>query len=273
MSNYIEYIKAGSGEAWPIRDAEALHKSGGTMAENIDMGGHKIAGLNAPTDGQDAANKKYVDDQMEEWKNDNPLNFAPSGFGLGETTPAEISTTEQLDACRACGFYRYKISGSNICGISFAYSSLIVYSLGPNSCTQELRPINTNHCLRRYYYHETWSEWELVGVVLKLVWENASLTSDFAAQKISLTLSSGDAVYVEAIRSTDDNTISGRTIVYVGGSSGYLMGGTDQFALTRRKVTASTTGVTFTAYSSANTTSGTSNEIPYRIYVVRGISK
>ena len=61
MANYIEYIKVGSGESWPVRDKDALHKDGGAMTENIAMAGHLIRGLGDPTDIFDAVNKKYVD--------------------------------------------------------------------------------------------------------------------------------------------------------------------------------------------------------------------
>ena len=133
--------------------------------------------------------------------------------------------------------------------------------------------MNSNYCLRRFYFASVWSAWELVGVAEVKLWENTSLTGNFPAQTIALDLSGYDYVYVEAIRSTDDNKISGHTRVRVGGLSGYLMGTTDQFALTRRTVTATKTGVTFSGFSSANTSNGSSNEIPYRIYGIKGIAQ
>lgn len=108
---------------------------------------------------------------------------------------------------------------------------------------------------------------------VELLWENKKLTDNFQAQTIALALSGYDSVYVEAIRSTDDNKISGRTNVQVGGLPGYLMGTTNQFALTRREVSATKTGVTFSGFYSANTSNGASNEIPYRIYGIKGISE
>lgn len=200
--------------------------------------------------------------------------FAPAGYGLGDVEPrTSITTTEQLDACRTCGFYRYAIKSSNICGIGFNYGSLLVYPIYTDGCVQELRPMNSNYCLRRFFFGSVWSVWELVGVVQVKLWENNSLTSNFAAQTVSLNLSGYDAVYVEAIRSTEDNTISGRTRVSVGGLPGYLMGTTNQFALTRRSVSATAAGVTFSGFNSANTTNGASNEIPYRIYGIKGVAE
>lgn len=203
------------------------------------------------------------------------LGSAPSGYGLGLTTPTAITTSEELDAARKCGFYRYNISSSKICGISFSSAAMIVYSNTSNSCVQEIRPHKTNYCLRRNYIggtNPTWSDWELVGGVQMLLWENASLTSNFGAQTIALDLSGYDAVYVEAVRSTNSNVISGRTIVSVGGLSGFLMGTTDQLAMIRREVQATATGVIVSAHTSASNSNGTSNEIPYRIYGLKGVS-
>lgn len=200
--------------------------------------------------------------------------FAPTGYGLSDIIPAKsITTTEQLDACRACGFYRYAIFSSKICGIGFNYGSLLVYPIYTDGCVQEVRPMNSNYCLRRFYFGSVWSVWELVGVVQVKLWENTNLTNNFPAQTISLDLSGYNYVYVEAVRSTEDNKISGHTRVQVGGLSGYLMGTTNQFALTRREVTATKTGVTFSGFSSANTSNGASNEIPYRIYGIKGVAE
>lgn len=210
------------------------------------------------------------------WVNADSTDFAPSGYGLGATTPTAVTTTEELDAARRAGFYRYAISNSVICGISFSSASMIVYSNTANSCVQELRPHKTNYCLRRNYVggtNPTWSAWELVGGVQKLLWTNASLTTNFTAQTIALNLSGYDSVYVEAVRSTDSNVISGRTIVSVGGLPGFLVGTTNELTMIRREVKATTTGLVVSAYQSANTSSGTSNEIPYRIYGIKGVSK
>ena len=106
-----------------------------------------------------------------------------------------------------------------------------------------------------------------------MLWTNASLTTNFTAQTIALNLSGYDSVYVEAVRSTDSNVISGRTIVSVGGLPGFLVGTTNELTMIRREVKATTTGLVVSAYQSANTSSGTSNEIPYRIYGIKGVSK
>lgn len=232
----------------------------------VSLEGNKLMDLGDPEKDTDAVNARTMNTALS--------GKAPAGYGLGDVAPrTSITTAAQLDACRTCGFYRYAIWGSSICGIGFNYGSLIVYPIYTDGCVQEVRPMNSNHCLRRFYFGTTWSAWELVGTVQAKLWENKKLTDNFPAQTIALDLAGYDCVYVEAVRSTEDNKISGRTRVSVGGLSGYLMGTTNQFALTRREVSATTTGVTFSGFYSANTSNGSSNEIPYRIYGIKGLTE
>lgn len=93
---------------------------------------------------------------------------APPDYGLGATTPPTITTTEQLDATFTSGFYRYAIFGSKVGGIGLNFGSLIVYTVNGNECVHELRPLNTNCCLRRYWYNGTWSEWEVENPPMSL---------------------------------------------------------------------------------------------------------
>lgn len=206
-----------------------------------------------------------------DWQKYTPSAFAPSGYGLGAMYPHVIYSPEELDACRTCGFYCYDHAGT-ICGIYFDYANLTVYSIWGNECVQELRPLNTNYCLRRFYFDGSWSAWELVGMVMQILWVNASPASNFAAQTIHMDLSKYKAVYVQSVRSTDDQTVSGGTLAWVDIGSNYLTGTTDQHAATRRKVTATSSGITFSGFSSANTSNGASNEIPWVICGIRGIS-
>lgn len=235
----------------------------------VSLDGKKLVDMGDPQNDNDAVNLKTLR-TLENVVNQK----APDKFGLGTSIPPTITDEEQLNACRTCGFYRYaQTAGSTICGIWFKYAGLVVYPLYGDECVQELRPLTTNYCLRRNWYNGAWSAWELVGVVQKLLWENASLSSGFPAQTLSLDLSGYAYVYVEAIRSYDSKVISGRVVVPVGGLSGYLQGSTNQFALTRREVTATTGGVAFSGFYSANTSNGNSNEIPYRIYGIKGVGK
>lgn len=116
--------------------------------------------------------------------------------------------------------------------------------------------------------------WDQVtnGVTMTKIWENSNPTSNFAGQTLSKSLSGYHSIYVECLRSTSAQKISGCALVEVGGKTAYIMGTTDQYAVTRRDVTATTTGITFSGFYSANTSDGSSNEIPYRIYGIKGVS-
>ena len=231
----------------------------------VSLSGKHLTDLADPEKDADAVNARTMNTALS--------GKAPAGYGLGTIQPTTVSSKEQLDACRTCGFYRYAVFGTTLCGIYFNFATLIVYPIWTDECVQELRPLNTNYCFRRFLFGSVWSAGELVGQVQTKLWENTSLTGNFPAQTIALDLSGYDHVYVEAIRSTDDNRISGHTRLRVGGLSGYLMGSTDQFSLTRREVSATKTGVTFSGFYSANTSNGASNEIPYRIYGIKGIAE
>ena len=60
-------------EAHDLAEA-ALPKTGGTMSGNIAMGDNKVTGLADPTANQDAANKKYVDDEIAKLTVDSELS-------------------------------------------------------------------------------------------------------------------------------------------------------------------------------------------------------
>lgn len=116
-----------------------------------------------------------------------------------------------------------------------------------------------------------------LGAMPVLLWENASPTSTFGTTTANgsktITIDGGlsgyAAVYVETVRATDDTTISGSAIVDVGGTPSYIYGHTEEHALTERKVTATTSGVKFSNFKSANTNGGNTNDIPYRIWGIK----
>lgn len=122
----------------------------------------------------------------------------------------------------------------------------------------------------------------LTGAEIKtLLWENASPTSAFAAQTVSLDLSSYDAVEIVCRYSTTDDARI-RYICDVGNSAsmywfyrtatnGYYMG-----VRSRTNVSASTTGATFDTCMGKPVNSSTSNAndgyiIPIEIYGIKGV--
>lgn len=90
------------------------------------------------------------------------IGAAPAMFGLGDIAPyTTIATTEQLDNCRSAGFYRYGITGSNLAGVGFNFGSLTVYPIWTDGCVQEVRPMNGNCMIRRFFFRDVWSAWEV----------------------------------------------------------------------------------------------------------------
>ena len=115
----------------------------------------------------------------------------------------------------------------------------------------------------------------------KLLWTTASPTSEFAAQTISLTLSSYDAVEIVCRYST---TSDSRTIYRcdVGSSASIdwlyytVVDGKYMGVKSRNEISASTTGVTFGACTTkpGNSTSSTTTNgyiIPIKIYGIKGV--
>lgn len=262
----IYVVKTGRADIYGIRyngktiktiDTKYLPE-GIAMVEDVD---ELINGITYPVD---SVNGKTGDVTLTA----SDVGAAPAGYGLG-TAETQLAN---WDYATENGWYvaaGNSPTGNAWHGLVHKYTDNYIlqhiYSYGndDDSVRQCFRVKNANG----------WGKWHTVGVVMEKLWENASTTSNFAAQTIALDLSEYQAVYVECLRSTESQVVSGRILLDVGGISGYIMGTTNQFAVTRREVTVTTTGVTFTGFYSANTSNGTSNEIPYRIYGIKGVGK
>lgn len=109
------------------------------------------------------------------------------------------------------------------------------------------------------------------GATFDLLWTNSSYTSAFAAQTVSLDLSAYDAVLIVFLANTTDLDRQSSMIVLKNGYQHILCtmyaGGT---ALRTRYVTATDSGVTF-AGGYNNTSAGNGNNVPYKIYGIKGI--
>lgn len=84
---------------------DALRKSGGTMAGNIDMGGNALKNLTAPVAGTDAATKSYVDGKRltftatipTDWVGDGPYTQTVAVSGLLETDMPHVAPVYDAD--------------------------------------------------------------------------------------------------------------------------------------------------------------------------------
>lgn len=114
----------------------------------------------------------------------------------------------------------------------------------------------------------------LGGTNTKLLWENASPTSNFGEQTISLDLSEYEYIDI-TVRATTDKASQYTTRLKVGGGSVDIgaMGSTSLY----RPTTPTTTGVKFltgrgySSYNSSSTVQGDAFAIPLKIYGIKGV--
>lgn len=74
-----------------------LKTAGGTMTGAIAMGGSKVTGLGAPTDGGDAANKTYVDNAIANVSGDININGGTIENVGAPTNPGDATNKEYVD--------------------------------------------------------------------------------------------------------------------------------------------------------------------------------
>ena len=131
-----------------------------------------------------------------------------------------------------------------------------------------------------------WNVWvksldENNGIQMKKLWQNASPTSNFAAQTINLDLSEYDYVLIE-IKSYVNYSFTENQLVRVGAedyiTAKYdIQSQTSYITLTSRLATVTNTGIVFTQgcakYMSASSPAGVNASycIPVRIYGIKGV--
>ena len=110
---------------------------------------------------------------------------------------------------------------------------------------------------------------------MDLLWENASPTSAFAAQTISLNLADYDAILVRYNGSGYQNVVANTTrcdLFFIGGGDGMLIIPTFTNIFGTRQLTVSTTGIVFsTGYHIAGSTNSANNyaAVPMKIYGIK----
>lgn len=110
-----------------------------------------------------------------------------------------------------------------------------------------------------------------------LLWENASPTSEFAAQTISLDLSGYDAFLI--VSNWASNTVRlFAQICFLGENGVYRINGSTsnaRFYAASRVATIAANGITFTAATEATASTSSSTDgsvIPYKIYGIKGVA-
>lgn len=118
------------------------------------------------------------------------------------------------------------------------------------------------------------------GVQIVKLWTNASPTSSFAAQTVSLSLSGYDAVLVIAYNAGASAYIAGSACVFVPIGKAFILTrhvSSWSTSFGQRTGTTSATGVTFYAgayylYSSGSGATDNGEVVPYQIYGIKGVS-
>lgn len=122
---------------------------------------------------------------------------------------------------------------------------------------------------------------ETGGVTMELLWENASPTSGFSAQTLSLPLPEGSYIAIEGRASTQGNRewiflkTGQQTVMKT-----FALGNAKEIYMRSRSAQTSTTGVTFGAGNAVDilqsSVSGNDNDtnaiVPLAIYMLKGVS-
>ena len=135
-----------------------LRLTGGTMAGNIAMDGHKVTGLGTPTANGDAVPLKYAKD-----------NFAPAGFGLGEGCKV---ASDNGDNIRATGYYYFVPGSGRISGMSndilsdYWYGEHVEFALYNVAYQIITYGSYRGRFVTRARLNDTWSEWEWINPLM-----------------------------------------------------------------------------------------------------------
>lgn len=155
-----DLIKSLQDDISNVKDGSAyLLRDGSTeMNANLPMGGFKVTGLGTPTAGGDAVPMMYANQ-----------NFAPAGYGLGETARGTyITSASDLDSIKKNGWYAlwadYNI---DIAGFTNSFFTLEVAMFNDNYGRQTVH-MASDGSVTRICNNGTWGEWEWVNPSMAL---------------------------------------------------------------------------------------------------------
>ena len=199
------------------------------------------------------------------------IGAAPSGFGLGETG----KFISDCNGAAECGFYKWDVGCANS---PFDFATMITLGRYGTDCFNQIAVCNAGtdkgKVAIRACENGNIGEWENPhsDFEMKLLWENASPTSEFSAQTISLDLSKYTHVCVIANNSfMNDVALVGGTIVPVG--EAVVLFGIMNGAVSWRVVETSASGVVAQTALATPTQADNRLIIPYQIYGVKGVSE
>lgn len=205
-------------------------------------------------------------------------------FGLAGGTA--IPSNADLNDYKTVGNYytgdaaiSASISNAPITDSGFMLKVFFGYGNGSTGATLIQRAIHsvTGTEYTRYFYQNNWYPWRQtltsgIGIeAKKLLWTNASPTSEFAAQTISLDLSDYAFVWIEYCFSSSFTSGAGTERVRVGASATMIVRPTSASNVTgARYASASTSGVLFSD-AHYNTEKSNTSTIPLRIYGIKEV--
>ena len=175
------------------------------------------------------------------WVDNSPTAFAPAGYGLGTySTENKITSKSALDDFKKNGWFVFLNESDPlvVCGLncSYAYGRVDAYNGSRAKMTiTPVVPEKATTFVRYLLSDGKWSAWKPAGTTMELLWENASPTSSFVAQTVSLTLKDYEFVMIESEL--------GSTFCKVGNST--VMFSHNTYYPSRRTVSVTTSGVTF----------------------------
>lgn len=137
-----------------------LDLTGGTMAGDIAMGGHKVTGLGTPITSGDAVPLGYaLGAFLPAGTTAEQLGAAPAGFGLGKQNEAVISSLSELDNTWRNGWYKFQtFNEENIEGHKLG---LLYVNSSTSSVEQIFVPYrNPSRLIRVNHAEDGWGVWE-----------------------------------------------------------------------------------------------------------------
>ena len=191
--------------------------------------------------------------------------FAPSGYGLGKL---DGKSATDCNTATANGFYT--LSGASLQNPppgNLRYGNMLVINRYSNNHITQIAYYRNDMAIRTYY-SSTWSAWEKFGTRMKLLWTNASPTSAFAAQTVSLNLSDYDYVIIDTVANVETWNIT-QSFVFAGNKDANILIPANGL-LHNRTIHTNNNGIQFDSGNAGQSANNLSC-VPIRICGIKGV--